>query len=594
MSFLTKLICGAATLIVCALVSAAVVSAALSGVSKTLTVGDEPRSVALGDLNNDSLPDLVTANFSSSKVSVLLATGNGNYGEATDFNAGANSRSVAIADLDGDGFRDLVVGSGGLGIDNTISVLLGDGNGSFEPFTEFTVALEPWSVAIADLNRDTFPDIAAVSGFSNTVSVLPGNGDGSFDPFVSYPVGEYPMSIAIGDLNADSNPDLVTANADDDDVSVLLSDGAGSFDPAVDFPVGNYATSVSIGNLNGDSFPDLAVADQFDDNVSVLINNGSGSFDPRTSFATGDSSTSVAIGDLNADSISDLAVTSGADDDKVSVLTGNGAGSFSAAVDYPVGDNPSSVAIGDLDGDGLNDLAVSNRYSGTASLLLTAPPAGTGTVDPGELLFGARQVGTSSMSKTVTFSNPGSTGLVFDAAGVAGLLKHDFTVEADGCSSSTVPPSGSCQVKVVFSPRAVGPRDADLNLYYGDGKYLNVPMSGTGTSAGRARIGRVDASGPVRMKKGRRASFTVRIANRGNAKATGIRVRATGRGIASAARGGTIAAGKTRRLKIWIRPKQTGRIRLTFKVTSSNAGGRTVKRTVLVTKPRRAGGQRSG
>jgi hypothetical protein len=178
---------------------------------------------------------------------------------------------VAIADLNDDGKPDLAVTNY---ISNTVSVLRGNGDGSFGVKSDYATGSVPFSVAIGDLNGDGKPDLAVANNGSNTVSVLLGNGDGSFGAKTDYATGSAPYSVAIGDLNGDGKPDLTVANYNSITVSVLLGNGDGNFSAKTDFIAGTNPISVAIADLNDDGKPDLAVANYGSNTVSVLINTG--------------------------------------------------------------------------------------------------------------------------------------------------------------------------------------------------------------------------------------------------------------------------------------------------------------------------------
>jgi hypothetical protein len=125
---------------------------------------------------------------------------------------------------------------------------------------------------VADLDGDTVPDLVTANRFSDDVSVLLGNGDGSFQAAVSFAAGIFPQSVAVADLDGDSVPDLVTTNEFSDDVSVLLGNGDGSFQAAVSFAAGNGPQSVAVADLDGDTVPDLVTANASSDDVTVLLN----------------------------------------------------------------------------------------------------------------------------------------------------------------------------------------------------------------------------------------------------------------------------------------------------------------------------------
>ena len=336
------------------------------------SAGYNPSSLAIGDLNGDAKLDLAVANIGKpdehpnyySSVSVLLGNGDGSFQSAMNYGAGSEPSSLAIGDLNGDAKPDLAVANRW---SDDISVLLGNGDGSFQSAMNYSAGDYPFFVAIGDLNGDAKPDLAAANygkypNYDFSVSVLLGNGDGSFQSAMNYGAGSEPSSLAIGDLNGDAKPDLVVANEGSDDVSVLLGNGDGSFQSAMNHSAGDYPSSVAIGDLNGDAKPDLAVANRGSDDVSVLLGNGDGSFQSAMNYGVGSEPSSVAIGDLNGDAKPDLAMANRWSAD-ISVLLGNGDGSFQNAMNYWVGSARSSVAIGDLNGDAKPDLAVTGGSS---------------------------------------------------------------------------------------------------------------------------------------------------------------------------------------------------------------------------------------
>jgi uncharacterized protein (DUF2141 family) len=278
-----------------------------------------PLSVAIADLNGDGKLDLTVANYGhpvsgGGAISVFLGNGNGTFPAATSYPTLATGpQSVAIGDLNGDGKLDLAVAYAS----SKYSVFLGSGDGSFNQLN--AVAVSPGtknfgSVAIGDLTGDGKPDLALTdfgnslggTGAGTTVSVLPGNGNGTFGSPTTLTTGTNPSSVAIGDLNGDGRLDLVVANAGSNTVSVFLGNGAGF--QQTQYPTGTNPESVAIGDLNGDGRLDLAVANFDSNTVSVLLGNGDGSFQAQTQYATGTNPASVAIRDLNGDGRLDLAV----------------------------------------------------------------------------------------------------------------------------------------------------------------------------------------------------------------------------------------------------------------------------------------------
>jgi hypothetical protein len=280
-------------------------------------VGDDPQALAVGDLNDDGLPDLVTANSSSDNISILFqdAAMPGNFLEATDIAAGNYPLDVAISDLDGDGLLDLAVA------DNDLSIFFQDplNIGTFLPRVSLGVSSN--SVDIADLDGDLLPDLAVTRTNVKVLLQDPAT-PGTFFPAVSFAAGDQPNSVAIGDLNADGLQDLAVANLGPPDgsvptsVSVLLQDPAtpGTFLPATNYQTFRHrAYEVAIGDLNDDGRPDLAAASgSYDEEgvVSLLFQDPAipGAFLPTANLKIDFQVVSVAIGDLNEDTLNDLAV----------------------------------------------------------------------------------------------------------------------------------------------------------------------------------------------------------------------------------------------------------------------------------------------
>ena len=290
-------------------------------------IGNDAWSIAIGDLNDDGLPDLAAANNSSNSISILFqdSTVPGKFLASTNFPTGIYPLHVAIGDINGDGLGDLLIA------DKNTSILLQD------PSTP-----------------------------------------GTFLPAIS--LGLISNCVAIGDLNADNLPDIAITEVNYADiVAVLLQDpiNPGEFLPATYFDTGPHPSHVSIGYIDGDLLLDFAVANygsydgSFNASVSVFLQSPStpGNFLPSNKYLTGRGSEEVAIEDLNGDNLADLAVVNSnsqssdfCDPGIVSVLLQNpsAAGTFQGPAVYEIFFQPLSIATGDLNGDSLPDIAVAD------------------------------------------------------------------------------------------------------------------------------------------------------------------------------------------------------------------------------------------
>ena len=244
-------------------------------------------SVAVADVNGDGKLDLVVANAYDSTVSVLLGKGDGTFSGAVVYNPGGlGPVSVAVADVNRDGKLDLVLGNECAGSsclqNGGVGVLLGNGDGTFLPAVSYSSGgSQSTSVAVADVNGDGKLDIVVANYYpSDTIGVLLGNGDGTFQSAVVYDSGgQQPYSVAVADVNLDGKPDLLVANIASD-VAILLGNGDGTFQSALSFqPGGVYPQSIVAADLNGDGKPDLVVATNYtygsneDGGIGVLLNN---------------------------------------------------------------------------------------------------------------------------------------------------------------------------------------------------------------------------------------------------------------------------------------------------------------------------------
>jgi len=173
-----------------------------------------------GDFNRDGHVDLATASLRNDSIGVLLGDGNGGFSLDGLYATGGGPYGLAVGDFDEDGILDLANANKK---DDTVSVLLGDGAGAFTLGSSYPADSAPLRVVAARLNGDSHLDLALGASASNHVVVLFGQGDGTFlESNIAYGAGIYPWSLVAGDLNRDGGQDLLVTNYFSSDASVLL------------------------------------------------------------------------------------------------------------------------------------------------------------------------------------------------------------------------------------------------------------------------------------------------------------------------------------------------------------------------------------
>ena len=185
--------------------------------------GNEPLFVATADINGDTKPDMIIANYADNSLTVLLGNGNGTFSEATGspINVGSQPRSISTGNLNSDAHVDLAVTNLG---SNAITILLGNGDGTFDEGGSFQVSSQPASNAIADFDGDGFSDIAVSRWSVSTVSIYYGNGDGTFKSIpTSVTVGTNPFFLVAADFDKDGRTDLAVTNYGSNNVTILMN-----------------------------------------------------------------------------------------------------------------------------------------------------------------------------------------------------------------------------------------------------------------------------------------------------------------------------------------------------------------------------------
>lgn len=353
-----------------------------------LRVSPGPSNVAISDVNNDRLPDLVVTS-AQRRVNVLLGQGDGRFSPTADgpFDVPENASELAVGDLNGDGDVDLALASHE---SYNVVLLYGDGRGRFRSAPGSPIVMkdgrEPHThgLRIADLNGDGKADLITVnSNDDNDVAVMLGDGQGRFTraPGSPFAVGPGPYPLAVGDLDGDGHPDLAVTTtgfrtgpvpqAPGDRLTLLSGDGRGGFRRS-DVPVRHGHTwFAAIADVNNDRKADIVTTHGDAPLVSVLLGDGRGNFTEAAGspFDLGQQAHYISLVDVNRDGQLDVVAAAGTG---IRGLMGDGRGGFTLAPTSPFapGRGMWKLAVADLNADGKADVTASNIESDTVTVLL--------------------------------------------------------------------------------------------------------------------------------------------------------------------------------------------------------------------------------
>jgi hypothetical protein len=423
--------------------------------------GASPRFTLISDFDSDGKPDMAIPNIGSGGVSVLRNTstsGNFIFPDRYFFSTNKSSApfSLAVGDIDGDGRPDMVTANE----NKTISVFLnnsvvGSGVISFATRSDFPATAAPSCIAIGDLDGDGKPDLAvSVTATINSKSVghisiyrnIGSVGNANFSTSIDVPAGSIPIYVSIVDINADGKPDVIATNRDGSDPSLLILANA-STSGAINFPtlskvaVPGIANGLAVGDIDGDGKQDLLTSSYYiatGNAINVYRNNGTGnavSFETNSMVVSGFPN-DLTVGDLNGDGKLDIAYADGSG-------SGNGSGtqnglrynyilqntstglriSFTNKIALLSNESPVGVSINDMDGDGKSDIILANysinkvavirtnpQYSINTNLLSLTIGAATASpaFAPGTITYTAT-VGANSITLTPTLADVIST-----------------------------------------------------------------------------------------------------------------------------------------------------------------------------------------
>ena len=509
------------------------------------TVGTNPTSLLHVDLNGDQKLDLVVLNHADDTISVLLGNGDGTFAPQVTYATAHLPVALQAADFKGDGkigvavVNQICVITSSSCATGSVSVLLGNGDGTLQPHEDFPVGVTPAGLAIADFNGDGKPDLAVTNanlGLGNTVSILTGKGDGTFNPRVDYTVVNEPGPIVAADFNNDGKIDLAIACEDTANteacpsplsLSILLGNGDATFQRHdAQFATSNFPhgpSSLVSADLNADSNLDLLAGDLTGSGFSTFLGKGDGTFQAAaTGAGTGVGMDYLAVGDFYGDHKVDVALAE--ETPRIVIFHGNGDGTFQTAQGLmPPADATFSDPIldsADFNGDGGLDLAVLQPGSAKLSIFLNQPFKALSRTS---LNFYSQGANTTSEPLSVNVSNPSGAPFSITNIAISGAPFSSINV----CQVQLLP-GQSCTINVTFTPTATGTSNGSLTITDTASAMPQViPLTGSGVNGPSVQPSG-DLGFPATAVGLQSQSLRVSFLNTGNAALTVSNIAVTG------------------------------------------------------------------
>jgi FG-GAP-like repeat/Abnormal spindle-like microcephaly-assoc'd, ASPM-SPD-2-Hydin len=521
-----------------------------------------------GDFNNDGVLDLVTANRGSNTVTVFLGNGNGTFQTGRTITVFAGAFTLAEGDLNHDGNLDLVVTSLLADTNGGLAVLMGNGDGTFQSPVIFTTDHgASHTAALADVNGDGSLDLLSGSALGG-IDVFLGNGDGTFQAPVNYgaALGSEIQTVLMADMNGDGKLDIVTTTGGS--VAVLTGVGDGTFNAAVSTTVSG-ALGLVVADFDGDGKLD-AVTSAFQTGMAFLKGNGDGTFQGSVAFGGG-VDRAVEFGDFNGDGKLDV-VTQNETSGGIDFYLGNGDGTFQAPQSF--GNNVNDMfqfAVGNFaTGAGL---AVAAADSGTNMLLFQTAVA----VSPMVVDFGSIGVNATSDPMTVTVTN--GTPVTVNISSIT-IVEAGSSVDfAKGTTScgATLAAGAACTVQVTFTPTSAGALSASIQIVDdAPGSPQSATLSGTGTNAPLVTFLPAVLTFAPQNVGSISAAQTATLTNAGNATLNISNIAITGANFADFADttscGATLAASANCTFSVTITPGAVGARTASLMVTDDAVG----------------------
>ncbi|CAF3871475.1 unnamed protein product, partial [Rotaria sp. Silwood1] len=340
--------------------------------------GERPWSIVVSDLNNDNKMDIIVTNPDTDHVGIFFGDDNGTFAPQKIYSTGSYSdpKHVAVGDLNSDSLLDIIVANYGT---NNVGVFFGQGNGTFAVQKTFsTVSSRPKYVAVGDFNNDDHLDIAIVQYGTSGMGVMLGYGNSTFGALMTYSTGfdSNPSSVAIGDFNNDKLSDIAVANTGTNDIGIFLAYENGTFASQTTYSTskGSKPISVTCGDINNDNITDIVVANSGTRTIGILIGYRNGTFSEQAIIATTTwIPRSVAVGDFNNDNQLDIFLAvSYFIVARIIIYRGYDKGTFVMHESYPARFSTGSYpfVVADINNDNRLDIIVANYLDYSIGLIL--------------------------------------------------------------------------------------------------------------------------------------------------------------------------------------------------------------------------------
>lgn len=470
---MNRLFCRLATLMHALALCALGVPASAQFETRTSSLVPDLQATAVGDFNHDGKRDLAVA---AGSLEILLGNGDGTFQPPKLYSSIVGATSVAVGDFNHDGNLDLALATY---LDDSVTIMLGNGDGSFTQGPVLKGPASPMFVALGDFNHDNQIDIASVENGPGCkcIAIFLGNGDGTFQPVITTPVTDaIPGQLAVGDFDGDGQMDVAVTEifGSIDQVSIWLGNGDGTFREGQSYALGPSPAFPITADFNRDDRLDLAVPVGEGGAISVLLGNGDGTFQPPVNYPAAFPGLLIAV-DLDGDHKLDLVTTDGIPPlSGVSIFKGQGDGTFSLPQFFPVGKEGGPLAVGDFNGDGKPDIQSGNGGIGYVSILLNTGTVAFSPTTP--LSFKKQPVGTTSPALKVRLTNKAAASLRISSMRSAGEFAMTSTCHSPVAAGAT------CSISVTFSPKSKGAKSGTVVINdSASSKPMVIELSGTGT-----------------------------------------------------------------------------------------------------------------